>query len=488
MSYISFDSSTSSTTVVVFDDNLNVVKRFQKEHKQIYTPEGYVEHDLNEIYENLIELMGQVSKIVPDPKFISFTNQRETFTLFDKLTGKPVRNAVVWQCTRGQEICKKIQANQSLSDLIVNKTGLKVNSFFSASKLKWVIENDTHIKNQLENGDILFGTLDTYLIYRLTKCKEYVTDTTNASRTLLFNCIENKWDPELFSAFEIKKIAFAEVKPSASDFGVSNFEDSFSKNIPITGVAGDAQASFFANLCFNPGDTKITTGTGFNIQTNIGTGFVTNNSSFTTLAFTHENENFYSLECLSSVAGATISWLKNNLQLIQSADESETLSKLVTDTGGVSLIPAFTGLGPPYWKENARATFLGINASTNKNHLVRAALESIAFQIVVYLESLKEDDNLELNTIIVDGGLIKNQLFLQMIADLLKIEVKVPIIEDMSLYGALLFGIQKQKKISNLQELNIFAVEQITLQYLDNPNLSGSYQNWKKLIDKHFIQ
>ena len=488
MSYISFDSSTSSTTVVVFDDNLNIVKRFQKEHKQIYTPEGYVEHDLNEIYENLIELMGQVSKIVPDPKFISFTNQRETFTLFDKLTGKPVRNAVVWQCTRGQEICKKIQANQSLSDLIANKTGLKVNSFFSASKLKWVIENETHIRNQLDNGDILFGTLDTYLIYRLTKCKEYVTDTTNASRTLLFNCNENIWDPELFSAFEIKKIAFAEVKPSASDFGTSNFEDSFSKNIPIIGVAGDAQASFFANLCFNPGDTKITTGTGFNIQTNIGTEFITNNSSFTTLAFTHENENFYSLECLSSVAGATISWLKNNLQLIQSADESETLSKLVTDTGGVSLIPAFTGLGPPYWKENARATFLGINASTNKNHLVRAALESVAFQIVVYLESLKENDNLELNTIIVDGGLIKNQLFLQMIADLLKIEVKVPIIEDMSLYGALLFGIQKQKQISNLQELNIFAVEQITLQYQDNPSLSRSYQNWKNLIDKHFIR
>jgi len=488
MSYISFDSSTSSTTVVVFDDNLNVVKRFQKEHKQIYTPEGYVEHDLNEIYENLIELMGQVSKIVPDPKFISFTNQRETFTLFDKLTGKPARNAVVWQCTRGQEICKKILANQSLSDLIANKTGLKVNSFFSASKLKWVIENETHIKNQLENGDILFGTLDTYLIYRLTKCKEYLTDTTNASRTLLFNCNENIWDPELFSAFEIKKIAFAEVKPSASDFGDSNFEDSFSKNIPIIGVAGDAQASFFANLCFNPGDTKITTGTGFNIQTNIGTEFETNKNSFTTLAFTHENENFYSLECLSSVAGATISWLKNNLQLIQSADESETLSKLVTDTGGVSLIPAFTGLGPPYWKENARATFLGINASTNKNHLVRAALESVAFQIVVYLESLKENDNLELNTIIVDGGLIKNQLFLQMIADLLKIEVKVPIIEDMSLYGALLFGIQKQKQISNLQELNIFAVEQITLQYQDNPSLCRSYQNWKNLIDKHFIR
>ena len=486
MSYISFDSSTSSTTVVVFDNNLKILKRFQKEHKQIYTPEGYVEHDLNEIYENLIELIGEVSKIEPDPHFISFTNQRETLTLFDKLTGKPVRNAVVWQCTRGQEICNKIQINQTLSDLIINKTGLKVNSFFSASKLKWVIENENHLKNQLEKGDILFGTIDTYLIYRLTKCQEYVTDTTNASRTLLFNCIENKWDPELFSTFGIKKIALAEVKPSASNFGVSNFENSFSKNIPITGVAGDAQASFFANLCFNPGDTKITTGTGFNVQTNIGTEFSANSNSFTTLAFTHEKKNFYSFECLSSVAGATISWLKNNLQLIQSVDESETLSMLVPDTGGVSLIPAFTGLGPPYWKENARAAFLGINASTSKNHLVRAALESVAFQMVVYLESLKKHNGFNLNTVIIDGGLIKNKLFLQMIADLLKIEVKVPIIEDMSLYGALLFGIQKQKKISDLKILHSFAVEQNTIKFKNNTKLDLSYQNWKKLINKHF--
>ena len=486
MNYISIDSSTSSTTVVVFDDNLKILKRFQKEHKQIYTPEGFIEHDLDEIYENLIKLMRQASQIAPDPHLISLTNQRETLTLFDKSTGKPVRNAIVWQCTRGQEICKKIQKNQSLSELITKKTGLKVNSFFSASKLKWIIENEIDLKNQLEKGDILFGTIDTYLLYRLTGCSAYVTDTTNASRTLLFNCIENKWDPELFSIFEIKKIALADIKPSASNFGVSNFENSFSKDIPITGVAGDAQASFFANLCLNIGDTKITTGTGFNIQTNIGTEFFTSSNSFTTLAFTHNDKNFYSLECLSSVAGATISWLKNNLQLIQSADESETLSNLVPDTGGVSLIPAFTGLGPPYWKENARAAFLGINASTNKNHLVRAALESIAFQIVVYLESLRESDELKLNSIIVDGGLIKNQLFLEMIADLLKIEIRVPIIEDMSLYGALLFGIQKQKNLSDLKTLHSFAVKQNTISYKDNSKLSLSYQNWKNLINKHF--
>ena len=322
MNYISIDSSTSSTTVVVFDDNLKILKRFQKEHKQIYTTEGFIEHDLDEIYENLIKLMGQASQIAPDPHLISLTNQRETLTLFDKSTGKPVRNAIVWQCTRGQEICKKIQKNQSHSGLITKKTGLKVNSFFSASKLKWIIENEIDLKNQLEKGDILFGTIDTYLLYRLTGCSAYVTDTTNASRTLLFNCIENKWDPELFSIFAIKKIALADIKPSASNFGVSNFENNFSKDIPITGVAGDAQASFFANLCLNIGDTKITTGTGFNIQTNIGTEFFTSGNSFTTLAFTHNNKNFYSLECLSSVAGATISWLKNNLQLIQSADES----------------------------------------------------------------------------------------------------------------------------------------------------------------------
>ena len=410
MSYISLDSSTSSTTVVVFDDDLNIQTKFQKEHQQIYPSKGFVEHDLEEIYNNLIQLMKKAASISPEPQFISMTNQRETFALFDKFTGKPVRNAVVWQCTRGEKICDNILNNNEYSKLITQKTGLKANTFFSASKLKWILENEPNIKEGLLKGDILFGTIDTYLLYRLTKCREYVTDTTNASRTLLFNCIDNSWDPKLFSIFDIEQFDLAEVRPSSSNFGSSNFENSFSKEILISGIAGDAQASFFANLCFNLGDSKITTGTGFNIQTNIGTAFKEDSNAFTTLAFSNNQKNYYSLECLGSVAGATISWLKNNLQLIQSADESETLSMLVTDTGGVSLIPAFTGLGPPYWKENARATFLGINASTNKNHLVRAALESIAFQIVVYLESLKEDDNLELNTIIVDGGLIKKSI------------------------------------------------------------------------------
>ena len=487
MSYISLDSSTSSTTVVVFNEDLSIQKKFQKEHQQIYTSEGFVEHDLEEIYNNLIELIKAAAEIAPDPQLISITNQRETFTLFDKLTGKPVRNAVVWQCTRGEEICEKILNNKDHSELITQKTGLKANTFFSASKLKWVIENEPHIKEGLIKGSILFGTIDTYLLYRLTKCKEYVTDTTNASRTLLFNCIDNRWDNELFSIFEIEQFKLADVKSSSSNFGLSNFENSFLKEIPISGVAGDAQASFFANLCFSPGDSKITTGTGFNIQTNIGTSFKIDTNAFTTLAFSHNKKNYYSLECLGSVAGATISWLKNNLKLIDKVSESESLSLEIEDSGGVALIPAFTGLGPPFWKANARAAFIGINASTTKKQIVRAALESVAFQMVVYLEFLQRDNKFKLKNLIVDGGMIKNKLFLQMIADLLKIEIMVPEIEEMSLYGALLFGIQQQKNISELRDLNKFAVKRKAIKYQENQGIQRSFQHWKKLIDIYFI-
>ena len=487
MSYISLDSSTSSTTVVVFNEDLSIQKKFQKEHQQIYTSEGFVEHDLEEIYNNLIELIKAAAEIAPDPQLISITNQRETFTLFDKLTGKPVRNAVVWQCTRGEEICEKILKNKDHSELITQKTGLKANTFFSASKLKWVIENEPHIKEGLIKGSILFGTIDTYLLYRLTKCKEYVTDTTNASRTLLFNCIDNRWDNELFSIFEIEQFKLADVKSSSSNFGLSNFENSFLKEIPISGVAGDAQASFFANLCFSPGDSKITTGTGFNIQTNIGTSFKIDTNAFTTLAFSHNKKNYYSLECLGSVAGATISWLKNNLKLIDKVSESESLSLEIEDSGGVALIPAFTGLGPPFWKANARAAFIGINASTTKKQIVRAALESVAFQMVVYLEFLQKDNKFELKNLIVDGGMIKNKLFLQMIADLLKIEIMVPEIEEMSLYGALLFGIQQQKNISELRDLNKFEVKRKAIKYQENQGIQRSFQHWKKLIDIYFI-
>ena len=489
MGYISIDSSTSSTTIIVFDEKLKIKKKFQKEHKQIFTPEGYVEHDLNEIYKNLIDLMRLASELESNPKFISLTNQRETFSLFDKETGKPVHNAIVWQCTRGQKYCDEIINNPSISNRITQKTGLKANSFFSASKLQWVLNNKPEIKKGIDNGSILFGTIDTYLIYRLSNCQNYITDTTNASRTLLFNCLENKWDEDLMSIFEItKSIPLPIVKSSSDHFGDSDFDKCFSKKIPIIGVVGDAQGSFFGNFCFSEGDTKITTGTGFNIQTNIGKKFTIDKNSFTSLAYTKGNENYYSLECLSSFAGATISWLKNNLRIIDNPNESEELSKKVNSSEGVYLIPAFTGLGPPFWKPKARASFFGINASTNKYHIIRASLESVAFQMVVYMESLKNSKNINFHNIVVDGGMVKNDLFLQIIADLLRTEIKVPIIEEMSSYGSLLMGIQKNQQIGDLEELKNFKIDQKVIKPQLNSRIKGSYDGWKDTIHKHFMR
>ena len=489
MGYISIDSSTSSTTIIVFDENLKIKKKFQKEHKQIFTPEGYVEHDLNEIYKNLIDLMRLASELESNPKFISLTNQRETFALFDKETGRPVHNAIVWQCTRGQKYCDEIINDPSISNRITQKTGLKANSFFSASKLQWVLNNKPEIKKGIDNGSILFGTIDTYLIYRLSNCQNYITDTTNASRTLLFNCLENKWDEDLMSIFEItKSIPLPIVKSSSDHFGDSDFDKCFSKKIPIIGVVGDAQGSFFGNFCFSEGDTKITTGTGFNIQTNIGKKFTIDKNSFTSLAYTKGNENYYSLECLSSFAGATISWLKNNLRIIDNPNESEELSKKVNSSEGVYLIPAFTGLGPPFWKPKARASFFGINASTNKYHIIRASLESVAFQMVVYMESLKNSKNINFHNIVVDGGMVKNDLFLQIIADLLRTEIKVPIIEEMSSYGSILMGIQKNQQIGDLEELKNFKIDQKVIKPQLNSRIKGSYDGWKDTIHKHFMR
>ena len=486
MSYLTIDSSTSSTTVLVFNEKLEAIKRFQKEHRQIITEEGYIEHDLEEIYQNLLDLIKNASEIVPNPKFISLTNQRETFTLFNKKNGEPIHNAVVWQCTRGQKICEDILKDKSKSDEILNKTGLKPNTFFSGSKFKWLYNNKSEIKSKIDNGDILFGTIETYLIYRLTNFSSYVTDTTNASRTLLFNCLNNSWDDELLNIFDGTNLNFPKIIKSSEIFGESDFNKAFKNPIQIIGVAGDAQASLFANFCFNKGDTKITTGTGFNIQTNIGNKMFIDEKSLTSLAFTHENKNIYALECLNSYAGGTISWLKNNLGLIKTVEESEIFSKKEKDNNGVYLIPAFSGLGPPYWNSEARAAYFGISASTNTNHLVRAGLESVAYQMVVYLEFMKKTQNMELNNLSIDGGMVKNKFFLQIISDLLEIDLSIPELEEMSSYGALLFGIQHFHNIKNLEDLRNFKVKKSVIKPNTNNIIKQSYASWKDIVDKHF--
>jgi len=304
----------------------------------------------------------------------------------------------------------------------------------------------------------------------------------------LFNCVQNEWDEKLLSIFKVSGIPLPKVKESADCFGESDFEEAFNKSIPIIGVIGDAQASMFANLCFNKGDSKITTGTGFNIQTNIGDKLLVDKNSFTSLSLTRNDNNQYAFECLNAFAGATISWLKNNLGVIHKYEESETLSLEVESNGGVYLIPAFSGLGPPYWLSTARAMYYGISASTNKKHIVRASLESVAYQMVVYLETLKKSQQLKLNQIIVDGGMIKNNFFLQIIADLLEIELQIPQFEDMSAYGALLSGLTYSKNIQNLNNLTALAVPQTKISPTKNDLIQDSYRNWKSIIEEHFLK
>ena len=315
-----------------------------------------------------------------------------------------------------------------------------------------------------------------------------MTDTTNASRTLLFNCLENSWDQNLLNIFDGNNLKLPKILNSSNIFGESDFNKAFEKSIPIIGVAGDAQASFFANFCFDKGDTKITTGTGFNIQTNIGNEMIIDENSLTSLAFTNDKENIYALECLNSFAGGTISWLKDNLKLINKAEDSEVLSKKEKDSNGVYLIPAFSGLGPPFWIANARAAFFGINASTNTNHLVRAGLESVAYQMVVYLEFMKKSRNLDLKNLSIDGGMVKNKFFLQIISDLMDIELSIPEMEDMSSYGALLFGIQYYNNYNSFNDLRVFEVKNSKITPNNNKDIRNSYISWKEIVDKHFVK
>ena len=488
MSYLTIDQSTSSTTVFLFDENLTIKKKISKKHQQIYTSEGYIEHDPNEIYKNLLDLMKELKEfVILPPKFLSITNQRETFVVFDK-SGKPLYNAIVWQCRRGQKICDLIAQDSKVNDIISNKTGLKLDTYFPASKLKWLFDNHPEIKEKVENGDALFGTIDTYLIYRLTNCMNYLTDSTNASRTLLFNCKNNNWDDDLKKIFQLDKISLPEVKESSSEFGSTSFEGLYDQDIKIFGVIGDSQASMVANQCFKEGDTKITLGTGACTLTNIGTKLISSKNALTALSFVHDNKPQFSYECLTAFAGATISWIENNLKIIDSPQETEKISLELEDSGGVYLVPAFAGLSAPFWLPSAKAMFYGITASTNYKHFVRASLESVAYQIVAYLEYIKEKENIEIPKIIIDGGMINNHFLMQLISDLTNKKVLTPLFADMSAYGSLLMGMLVNLGSKNFSDLEKFLVKYDTYSPKNNEKAYKNFQEWKKVVNNHFIK
>jgi len=488
MSFLSIDQSTSSTTIFIFDQNLNISKKVSKKHQQIYTQEGYIEHDANEIYNNLLGLIKEIKpSLSSSPDFISITNQRETFVIFDKETGKPLCNAIVWQCRRGQEICDTLAKKSNLTEIIINKTGLKLDTYFPASKLKWLCDKTPSIKEKLENGQALFGTIDTYLLYRLTKGDQYLTDSTNASRTLLYDTKNQHWDEELKEIFGLSKIILPEVRESSSNFGSTTFEDIFDKDINIFGVIGDSQASMVANQCFKKGDTKITLGTGACTLTNIGSDLISSKSALTALSFVYKGEPQYSFECLTAFAGATISWIENNLNLINDPKDSERISLELDNNGGVYVIPAFAGLSAPYWLPSAKAMFYGITAATNFKHIVRASLESVAYQIVAYLEYIQKNEKIDIPKIIIDGGMTNNRFLMQLISNLSQKEISIPLFPDMSSYGSLLMGLIGSGKCKNFDELEQYRVESRSFFPTKDERSMSDFTTWKEIIDKHFV-
>ena len=487
--YLSIDQSTSSTTIFLFDKKLSLLEKITKKHKQIVKEEGWVEHDADEIYLNLLNLVKKMSKkkIFRNNIFLSITNQRETFVIFDTLTGKPLCNAIVWQCRRGQKICEDINKISNNSNKIKKITGLKLDTYFPASKLSWLIKNNKNLAKKLKNGSALFGTIDTYLIYRLTNTESYSTDFTNASRTLFFDNKKLKWNQELLKLFNLNLKNLPKVKESSSIFGKTDFQGILKKKIPISGVIGDSQSAMFSNQCFLKGDTKITLGTGASILTNINNNYAVKNNLLTTLSYVYKGKAYYSYECLINYAGATISWLKDNLRIITSPKETDKIAKSIKDSNGVYLIPAFVGLSNPHWLPNSKGMIYGLTPSVNKKHLIRASLESISFQIKDYLEDLEKDKKINLNNIFIDGGMTKNVFLIQLISNLLNRKINVSNFPDMSAYGALLMGLIGMKLINNPKDLKKYNNKYIQYRPIKNNNDIKIYKKWKQILIKHYI-
>tara|TARA_B100002052_G_scaffold297167_1_gene327244 strand:- start:219 stop:1685 length:1467 start_codon:yes stop_codon:yes gene_type:complete len=487
--YISIDQSTSSTTVFLYDKNLKLLDKFAKPHKQIQKESGYVEHDANEIFKNILFLVKKISKKIRynNNLFLSITNQRETFVIFDTISGKPLHNAIVWQCRRGQNVCDKINKSKLNRNLIKKNTGLTLDTYFPAPKLVQLLNLNNKFKEKLKNGSALFGTIDTYLIYRLTKQKSYTTDFTNASRTLFFDNKSLKWSKKLLNLFNLNLKILPEVKESSSIFGYTNINGILNKKIPISGVMGDSQASIFANQCFNRGNTKITLGTGASILTNIGQSFKNQKKIITTLSYVHNNNPSYSYECLVNYAGATISWLKNNLKILNSAKETNQILNKTKDSQGVVFVPAFVGLSSPHWIPDSKAMIYGLTPSINKNHIIRAALESIAFQIKDYLDDLKKNNKINYNDIYIDGGIVSNKSFMQLLCNTLQKKIHVTNYQDMSSYGALMMGLLGMNIISNFNEMKKLKQKYLVFSPDKNKKVIDSYEHWQYILKKFYL-
>ena len=481
---LSIDQGTTSTRAMLFDQNFEIKGSSQVEFKQFFPKDGCVEHDpeeiMNTIYHTVNDVLEKAKITSKEILSIGITNQRETVVVWNKKTGKPIYNAIVWQDRRTAGYCNKLK-DQGLSEKIQKITGLIIDSYFSATKIKWLLENINGAKELADKGELLFGTIDSWIIWNLTEGKSHVTDATNASRTMIFDIKKNTWSSQLLKLFEIPEHILPEVKNCADDFGTTS---KFGGEIKIGGVAGDQQAAAIGQACLNAGSVKSTYGTGCFMIMNTGEELkLSKNKLLSTIAYRIDNKNYYALEGSIFIAGAAVQWLRDSLKLINTASETDDLYNQADPTQKIYLVPAFTGLGAPYWDGEARGSIFGLTRNTGIPEMVKAAIDSVAYQTKDLLLAMEKDSGMKINVIRVDGGMVNNESFLQFLSSLLQTNVDRPtIIETTALGAAYLAGYQSGLFGSMDEIFHKWKSEKVFVQKLHKKEVKYLYNGWLKAV------
>ena len=487
---MALDAGTTSNRCILFDQEGRVRAAAQKEFPQIFPRPGWVEHDAREIWATqlgvAVEAMGKIGATAADIAAIGITNQRETTVVWDRATGEPMYNAIVWQCRRTSAYCDELKA-RGYAEAIRRKTGLVVDAYFSGPKIRWILDNVPGARRRAEAGELLFGTVETWLIWLLTGGRVHVTDYSNASRTMLFNINTLDWDEELLDLMDIPRSMLPTPVPSSQVYGETD-PGFFGRSIPIAGAAGDQQAALFGQACFTPGQAKNTYGTGCFLLMNTGDKPVFSSSGLvTTVAWGLGSRVSYALEGSIFVAGAAIQWLRDEMRLIDSAADSEYHAGKVADTAGCYVVPAFTGLGAPYWDQYARGAIVGLTRGVNKNHIIRATLESIAYQVSDVLEAMRADSGIALTSLKVDGGASSNNVLMQLQADILQVTVHRPVcVETTALGAAYLAGLAVDYWSSQEEIARNWAVDRTFLPAITTQERDKKLQGWKRAVTRAF--
>ncbi|WP_416197774.1 MAG: glycerol kinase GlpK [Sporanaerobacter sp.] len=486
---MALDQGTTSSRAILFNKNAEIIQVAQKEFKQIYPKPGWVEHDPMEIWGSQMGVAREVLETAgvrpQEIAAIGITNQRETTVVWDKNTGKPIYNAIVWQCRRTAPICDELK-KRGLEEYIKDNTGLVIDAYFSGTKIKWILDNVEGAREKAENGELLFGNIDTWLLWNLTRGKVHVTDYSNASRTMLFNIKDLCWDEKILKELDIPISMLPQARPSSEVYGVTDEKTFGGAEIPIAGIAGDQQAALFGQACYGEGMAKNTYGTGCFMLMNTGEVAVpSKNGLLTTIAWGIDGKVNYALEGSIFIAGALIQWLRDELRLISDSSDSEYFASKVEDTNGVYIVPAFVGLGAPYWDMYARGTIVGLTRGANRNHIIRAALEAIAYQTKDVLQAMEEDSGIDLKELKVDGGAVANNFLMQFQSDILGVPVHRPkVIETTALGASYLAGLAVDFWKDTEEISTKWNVDRVFNPKMNEEDREKIYRGWKKAVNR----